>query len=223
MTALNSRLDVEGRPGGPLMTVTYCLTDVATGAWALVDPTYETEETWRDRLKEDAPPALILITHAHFDHVAGLAAVRRIYPAVPVWVHPDGREMVTDAEKNGAGWTGFEYTSSAATHFYQGGDEVTLGETKIKVIEAPGHCPGSVVLYAEGQLVAGDVLFAGSVGRWDLPGADYDTLSASIREKVMTLPDETRVYPGHGPATTIGQERRTNFIVQRMLAGEAYE
>lgn len=222
MPQTNRKLKIEGRPGGPLMTVTYWLTDVATGQWAMVDPTYQVLETWRDRLATMPPPQAIYITHPHFDHIGGLAEIHRLYPQTPVWVHPDGKEMVEDGSLNGAHWTGFPFESVSADHFYKEGDTVTLGETTIKILDAPGHCPGSVLLLADGQLIAGDVLFQGSVGRWDLPGADYDTLAASIREKIMTLPDEIQVYPGHGEDTTVGEERQNNFIVQKMLKGERY-
>lgn len=98
---------------------------------------------------------------------------------------------------------------------------VRVGEAALRVIDAPGHCPGSVLLALDGHLFAGDVLFQGSVGRWDLPGADYETLARTMREKVMALPDATTVYPGHGPTTTIGEERMENFLVQEMLVGTA--
>lgn len=213
---------IEGRPGGPLMTVSYWVTDTASGLWAMVDPTYNVLDTWEDRLKTAPAPHAIYITHPHFDHVAGVHDMLRRYPEVPVWVHPAGREMMADGSRNGAAWAGFPYDPASASDVYQEGDTVTLGETTIKILDAPGHCPGSVLLLSDGQLIAGDVLFQGSVGRWDLPGADYDTLATSIREKIMTLADEITVYPGHGPATTVGEERRYNPIVQKMVRGEQY-
>lgn len=213
-------LEVEGRPGGPLFTVTYRLRDRATGAWALVDPTYQTGEVWRDVLR-GGPPAAVYLTHAHFDHAAGLAELQQRWPEMPVWVHPDGLEMLQSREKSGANWAALHFDPARATHTYAEGDTVELGATRLQVIDAPGHCPGSVVLYGDGQLIAGDVLFQGGVGRWDIPGADPLVLTQTIREKIMTLPDETVVYPGHGPATTIGEERARNFIVRQMLEGQA--
>jgi glyoxylase-like metal-dependent hydrolase (beta-lactamase superfamily II) len=204
------------------MTVTYWLTDTATGLWAMVDPTYDVLETWGDRLAKASPPHALYITHAHFDHVAGLADMLRRYPGIPVWVHPEGKRLVEDGSVNGATWAGFPYEASTVTNLYREGDTVSLGESPLKVLDAPGHCPGSVLLLNDGKLIAGDVLFQGSVGRWDLPGADYDLLAASIREKIMALPESTIVYPGHGPATTVGNERRSNFIVQKMILGERY-
>lgn len=215
-------LKIEGRPGGPLMTMSYRLIDEATGAWALVDPTYEIIDLWRDRF-EQAPPQMVLITHAHFDHVGGLAELRRQYPAIPVYVHPDSVMLLGESGRLIARSVMLDYEPAEATHHYREGDSVELGQTRLSVIDTPGHCPGSVVLCAPGILIAGDVLFEGGVGRWDLPGADYETLARTIREKIMTLPDDTVVYPGHGPTTTIGQERHGNFIVARMLAGKPVE
>jgi hydroxyacylglutathione hydrolase len=138
---------------------------------------------------------------------------------VPVWAHPDSAPMLADAELNGSGWIGAGYEPARATNLYDDGDAVDVGSSRLKVLATPGHCPGSVCLLCGKQLMAGDVLFQGSVGRWDLPGASYDALAASIRDKLMLLPDDVAVYPGHGEPTTIGQERRENPIVQSMLAG----
>lgn len=222
MASANHALTIEGRPSGPLMTVSYWLTDTASGEWAIVDPSYQAAEAWGDRLAAAAAPTAILITHGHFDHCAGVAALLRRFPGAPVYVHPDSAEMLQDAGKNGSLWAGLPYEPATATHFYREGDTVSLGESKLRVLEAPGHCPGSVLLVCGHQLLVGDVLFQGSVGRWDLPGADYDLLAASIRDKIMPLPDATIVYPGHGPATTVGEERRSNYIVQKMMRGERY-
>lgn len=222
MSGNHEGLRIEGRAGGPLMTVSYWLNDTATGQWALVDPTYQALQTWSDHLrKTGSAPAAIYITHGHFDHTAGAADLLRQFPGTPVWAHPDSKPMVEVAELSGAPWAGLPYEPVQVTNLYREGDAVALGETRLEVIDAPGHCPGSVLLRAGGQLIVGDVLFQGSVGRWDLPGADYDTLMRSI-QKIMQLPGDTVVYPGHGPATTVGEERRYNSIVQQMLRGERY-
>lgn len=210
-------IEIEGRPGGALMTMSYRLTDPSTGAWGLVDPVEGVLDIWSDHLARTAPSA-VFITHPHFDHVNGLAAFRRRFEHVPVWVHPDGAEMLKSADRTGATWAGFSYEPAEATHLYDHGDQVELGRRRLHVWAAPGHCPGSVVLHVDDALLAGDVLFRGGVGRYDLPGANYDQLVATLRDQVMRLPDETVVYPGHGPATTIGEERRTNEMVRQLLA-----
>ena len=213
-------LKIEGRAGGPLMTVSYWLTDEATGRWALVDPTYEASATWADRLAAAPAPHAIYITHGHFDHCGGAADILRRWPGTPLWVHPHSRPMVENGALNGSGWAGLPYEPVKATDEYREGDVVELGASRLEVLEAPGHCPGSVLLCRGRQVLVGDVIFHGSVGRWDLPGADYETLARSIREKVKTLIDETVLYPGHGPETTVGEERAYNMIVQKMLRGE---
>lgn len=215
-------LNIEGRPGGPLMTMSYRLVDQATGEWALVDPTYDIVDLWRDRF-EQSLPAMVLITHSHFDHVGGLAELRGKYPNIPVYVHPDSVPLLGESGRLLARSIMLDYDPAEATNYYREGDTVEVGETRLSVIDTPGHCPGSVVLYAPGVLIAGDVLFEGGVGRWDLPGADYETLARTIREKIMTLPDDTVVYPGHGPTTTIGDERHGNYIVTKMMAGESVD
>jgi glyoxylase-like metal-dependent hydrolase (beta-lactamase superfamily II) len=215
------RLLIEGRPGGPIQTVSYLLADGPEhGApWALVDPVQDLLTTWRDRLEGRPAPQSVFITHGHFDHIGGLAEVRRRWPEAPVWVHPDSAPMLESGALNGSDWAMLPYEPARATDRYRDGDAVAVGGCRLRVLDTPGHCPGSVSLLCGRHLIAGDVLFAGSVGRWDLPGADFDLLAASIRDKLMTLPDDTIVYPGHGPATTIGDERRSNPIVAQMLAG----
>jgi glyoxylase-like metal-dependent hydrolase (beta-lactamase superfamily II) len=213
-------LHVEGREGGPVATVCYLLTDrLADDApWALVDPVDDVLRIWSDRLRDRPPPAAVFVTHGHFDHIGGLAEIAERYPQAPIWVHPDSAAMLTDGTLNGAALFMLPYRPARASHFYREGETVAVGACRFRVLDTPGHCPGSVSLLCGRHLIAGDVLFAGGVGRWDLPGADYETLAAAIRDKLMPLPDDTIVYPGHGPATTIGDERTGNPYVAQMLA-----
>ncbi|MDJ0363529.1 MBL fold metallo-hydrolase [Hymenobacter sp. H14-R3] len=195
---------------------TYLLIDEATRATAIVDPgMYSAAEQQKLRAyiaDNKLEVKYLLNTHAHIDHVLGNAFVLRTYPGVPFWLHaldlPTLRAVGTYAGPYGfPAYEGAEPTGELAA-----GQVIALGESELQVRFAPGHAPGHVVLYdaAGGQLIGGDVLFKDSVGRTDLPGGDHATLIQSIVSELLTLPDATVVHSGHGPATTIGAERRSN-------------
>ena len=151
----------------------------------------------------------VVNTHGHVDHVVGVAALQARYD-VPFMVHAADRELVSQA-KAYASYFGLRH--SGEPRFgddLQDGQELPLGESTVRVIATPGHTPGGVCLLFGEDLLSGDTLFAQSVGRTDLEGGDSATLMRSIRENLLTLPDATRVHPGHGPRTTIGAERRHN-------------
>jgi glyoxylase-like metal-dependent hydrolase (beta-lactamase superfamily II) len=173
----------------------------------------------------DAPPGadvafadsvvrLLVLTHGHFDHVSDTAAILR-RQGCPVVCHPDTVPMVSE-EGFFARW-GFalEIETFVPTRTIDESTTDLLGEP-VRVLHVPGHCPGSVCLYFPAQevVVGGDVLFRGGVGRWDLPGGDRDELFSGIRTKLWPLGDRTVVLPGHGPATTIGREKRENPYVK---------
>jgi hydroxyacylglutathione hydrolase len=199
---------------------TYLLIDEATRATAIVDPgaySQAEQDTLRQYVAEhDLGVQYLLNTHAHIDHVLGNAFVLNTYPGIPFLLHaldlPTLRAVPTYA-----GPYGFAaYEPAEPTGELVAGQVIKLGESELSVRFAPGHAPGHVVFYdaAGGQLVGGDVLFKSSIGRTDLPGGDHNTLLKSIKEELLTLPDATVVYPGHGPSTTIGAERRSNpFLV----------
>jgi hydroxyacylglutathione hydrolase len=199
---------------------TYLLIDEATRATAIVDPgaySRAEQQTLRDYVAEhDLDVKFLLNTHAHIDHVLGNAFMLTTYPGIPFLLHaldlPTLRAVATYA-----GPYGFAaYEPAEPTGELVAGQVIKLGESELSVRFAPGHAPGHVVFYdaAGGQLVGGDVLFKSSIGRTDLPGGDHNTLLKSIKEELLTLPDATVVFPGHGPTTTIGAERRSNpFLV----------
>jgi glyoxylase-like metal-dependent hydrolase (beta-lactamase superfamily II) len=157
----------------------------------------------------------ILLTHAHVDHVTGVARAKRAL-GVPICLHKDDNFLYEAAVEQAAMFGVKVERQPTVDHFYDPGEVVALGEYEISVHHTPGHCPGGVCLAAgpagerKVDLFVGDTLFAGSIGRTDLPGADHITLLRSIREVLFGFGDDARVYPGHGPATTIGQERRSN-------------
>ena len=154
--------------------------------------------------------SLLLLTHGHFDHVwdAAKLATRQ---KCPVAMHPVTQDIVNDRDLLRRIGLDLEVTPVTATSFLSEGLVTLLGKT-FSIFEVPGHCPGSICLYdsQDGLLYGGDVLFAGGVGRWDLPGGDKDLLIQGIRSKLLPLPPETVVFPGHGPSTTIGHERISN-------------
>lgn len=148
-------------------------------------------------------------THTHVDHVGGNADIKEKTGAEFV-CHPDAVEMLEHVSAQGQ-MLGIQVSESPKPdRLIEEGDTLTVGSTTLRVVYVPGHAPGHIALIGEGFVIGGDVLFAGSIGRVDLPGGDYQTLMNSIRTHFMSLPDDTIVYSGHGPATTIGTERAQN-------------
>jgi len=158
----------------------------------------------------------ILLTHAHIDHILGVVAVQKKYN-VPILLH-EIETQTLEAVKNYAHVYGFPRYSepSGPFEFLKGGEQISFGDLYFEVRFTPGHCVGHVVYYMKKEAIVlnGDVLFAGSFGRVDLPGGNIHTLKESIFNQLFTLPDDTVVYCGHGPETTIGEEKRSNYIYQ---------
>ena len=197
-----------------LRVCTYILWD-DTQECLIVDPGCESaREQQRLRrfiIDHALTPTLVVNTHAHFDHVLGNLFVTTTY-AVASAIHEADSAMLANVSQQSALF-GFQVEQPpAATVLLTENEPVRFGHTRLQVLHTPGHTPGGICLYAAdaGFVLSGDTLFAGSIGRTDLPGGNYDALIRSIRSKLMTLPDETSVLPGHGPATTIGEERRNN-------------
>jgi hydroxyacylglutathione hydrolase len=161
----------------------------------------------------------ILLTHAHVDHLTGVAAAKRVLN-VPISLHRDDLFLYERAVESGRMFGLRVEQPPPVDMYYATGQEIPFGTLRARPHHTPGHCPGGVCLEIgpageRGKdLFVGDTLFAGSIGRTDLPGGDYQTLISSIRNVLFAFGDEARVYSGHGPATTIGQERRTNPFLQ---------
>lgn len=154
----------------------------------------------------------VVLTHAHLDHIAGLHTVRHRYPDVPILVHADEEDFLTDTRLNLSAAIIDPVVAPEATALMHHGEQLDLNGVSFEVRHTPGHSPGGITLVQLDNALAivGDTLFAGSIGRFDFPTSDGPRLMQSINEQLMTLPDDTHVLPGHGPATTIAQERATN-------------
>ena len=193
---------------GPLEENCWLLVDPATRAAVLVDPGEEADRLVDAVAAEGASLAAIWLTHAHFDHVGGVAGVIRQAP-VPIFVHPDDRVFYERANETAARWGLTVENPPPATDALAEGDTVTLGSYRFDVWHLPGHAPGHVAFIGHGLCISGDVLFAGSIGRTDLPLCDPSAMHRSL-SRLVTLDEGTRVLPGHGVTTTIGRELATN-------------
>ncbi len=207
-----ARLDVITLTNGAFAENAYILADRETGAAVLIDPGEEAELFVRRLAAERLTLEAIWLTHAHADHILGVGGVLRATP-VPLYLHPADRALYDGLPEQGR-WLGFRAPAPPPPdHDLADGQRLTLGGLSFEVHHVPGHTPGHVAFVGHGVALVGDVLFAGSVGRTDLPGGDTEALLASIRERLLPLPDDTIVYPGHGPQTTIGRERRSNPFI----------
>lgn len=189
----------------------YLVRCTATGDGIAIDPG-GAADAMADAIEADGVPLrAVVLTHAHLDHIEGVADLVERVPA-PVHLHPGDRPLYDGAGQQAAMFH-YEFRPPPALDAeLEPGRDVVVGECRLQVRHAPGHSPGHVILYSEAAGIAfvGDVVFAGSIGRTDLPGGSFEELMRSIREQVLTLPDETTLFSGHGPTTTVGRERATN-------------
>ena len=199
---------------GPFVMNAYILWCSKTLASVLIDPGDEAERILQTVADLKVKPERIVLTHAHIDHVWHAKEVQEKLQ-LPLFMHCDDLPLLERLPYQ-AQMFGFPPPAPPRVDgFLTEGDEVSFGEVKMKILHAPGHSPGSIVLYGDDTAVDGDVLFQGSIGRTDLPSGSHEILLHSIHQKLMTLPDHTRVLPGHGDETTIGIERRSNPFLQK--------
>ena len=206
---------VETRAVPPFLKNGYVVACENTRAAVLIDPGDEVDMLLDVVARQSLAVRAILLTHAHVDHVTGVPRAKHVLN-VPVYLHPDD-QFLYDAAQQQAAFFGLRCdTLPAIDRHYAIPETVPFGDYEVDVHHTPGHCPGGVCLAVgtkgsqKKDLFVGDTLFAGSIGRTDLPGGDHATLIRSITEVLFGFGDDAKVYSGHGPQTTIGQERRTN-------------
>ena len=215
---------LEGAAVGPFFKNGYVVGCERTRKAVFIDPGDEVEQLLDFIRTEQLNVTHILLTHAHVDHVSGLAEAKRALGS-PIYLHKDDLFLYQNAVRTGMMFGLTVEEPPPVDVFYEGEGPIVFGDYQVRVVHTPGHCPGGVCLAISKSgdttpphLFVGDTLFAGSIGRTDLPGGDYETLLAAITGTLFTFPDESIVHSGHGPETTIGRERATNPFVLEYLA-----
>lgn len=205
---------------GPVQTNAYLIADGETGAAAVIDPAWDGQVILHEAVGRGWRIAHLWYTHAHFDHIGGAGAIADgLNPLPLVALHP--ADHVLWRAEGGAPLFGFRIDPGPEpTIDLHQGQKLILGKIQLEVRHAPGHTPGHCIFYVPSAALCfcGDLIFQRGVGRTDLPGGSWDELVASIRSQVFTLPDETRLLSGHGPETTVGEERKLNPFVGKTAA-----
>ncbi|MFW6011796.1 MAG: MBL fold metallo-hydrolase [Desulfosalsimonas sp.] len=194
---------------GPIMANCYILGCERTKSAAVIDPGDDADRILMKLSEDNLALKYIINTHGHFDHVGGNAALKKASGA-ELLIHKTDAPMLEQLGRTAASFGLPAENSPPPDRTIDEGDEISFGDITLKVLHTPGHSPGGVSLHTDKMVFVGDTLFAGSIGRTDLPGGDYNTLISNIKAKLLVMDDNTKVYTGHGPATTIGQERDIN-------------
>lgn len=207
---------------GRLQANCYVVGDEETREVVIVDPGDQGEAIVREVRTQELRVVAVFVTHAHLDHSGAAHEVLEGFPEAEFWMHQDDYDAISPQQATASSWYGHPITlPRQPDRPLQHGDTMSAGSVEFTALHTPGHTVGSTCLVAPGVVFTGDVLFQGSIGRFDFPGGDGPTLIASIREHLLALPDETTVLSGHGAGTTIGTERAQNpFLTQtRMMLG----
>jgi hydroxyacylglutathione hydrolase len=199
---------------------TNCYVFESAGHAILIDAGFEPEEMIEFLQARQAAGVAIdalVLTHAHVDHIAGVADVRRAFKGIPVLIHESEKDWLGDARLNLSMFSGLPISGPGPDRLLHDNDHLVVADCTLDIFHTPGHSPGSVTLYDQAHATAfvGDALFAGSIGRTDFPECSFELLEHSIRTRLYTLPDRVKVLPGHGPPTTIGREAQSNPFVKR--------
>jgi hydroxyacylglutathione hydrolase len=182
----------------------------------VIDPGLEPDLILNLLSDEGLTPAAILNTHGHADHIGGNESLKQAFPSAPLIIGSNEAPLLTDARANLSAFFGLPIVSPAADRVVKEGDALELAGIRLEVLDVPGHSPGHVAFLYRSRpplIFSGDVLFRGGIGRYDFPNSDGRLLFESIRTKLLTLPRETVIYPGHGPVTTVGHEKESNPFV----------
>lgn len=208
---------IEGFALGPFATNCYLLHLPQGGEGWIVDVSFDPGEMIERARTLELNITRILITHAHGDHIAGLSEARDAFPGARVAIHEKEGSWLADPVLNLSAGFGHPVTSAPAHDILRGGEKLRLGGSEWEAIHTPGHSPGMLAFYSEALrgAIVGDTLFAGSIGRYDYPTSNERDLAASLR-RLLALPEETRVLPGHGPPTTIGREKKSNPFLREL-------
>ncbi len=184
-----------------------------TGEGVVIDPGGMAKEILAYIREAKLSIKAVLDTHGHCDHIGANDAIRDATEA-PLYIHKEDGAMISDIRLNLSAFMGFKVISRPAEHLLSEGDKISFGNSELEVIHTPGHTKGGVCFVGDGVAFTGDTLFAGSIGRSDFPGGSEVELIGNIKKKLLALPDETRVYSGHGPSSEIGWERKCNPYLQ---------
>jgi glyoxylase-like metal-dependent hydrolase (beta-lactamase superfamily II) len=209
------RVQIQTIVSMPFAENTYIAWREGRADCVVIDPGTEPDAILDFLRGQGLTPAAILNTHGHADHIAGNADLKAAYPEAALVIGAGDEPLLTDPDLNVSRPFGFEIVSPPADKLVREGDTLQFAGLTLDIREIPGHSPGHIVYVVRdaGLVFGGDVLFRGSIGRTDFPGGSLETLAAGIRTKLYTMPDETVIYPGHGPVTKVGHEKRTNPFV----------
>ncbi len=199
-------MDIRVINSGPVETNSYIISAGGESEVVVIDPA--SRVVFDFIMDRGLRPVLIINTHGHFDHIAGNC----FFEGVDIAIHKRDMDMLTCPDKNLSVMFGQKIVSPEAAHILSDREIIKVGDIEIEVLHTPGHTGGSVCLKIADVLFTGDTLFAGSIGRTDLPGGDYEKIMDSIK-RLLEFPDDTIIYPGHGLSSTIGKERRTNVYI----------